>query len=420
MNQDRGDRADTRPPLALGKPHSQTGHNPKDLETIMPTHPVRALSKTSTRTFAWPRTGLVRLQVAALIAACGFGSQLVRSQELPVANRILIRVNERIVTQYEYEKLVASAMAALTAQGLEPDVLKQRRAELPKQILRSMWDDLLVLSRADQLGLSVSDFEVEEAITAQMKQFGLETRDDLAQALAQNGLTLEDFRSNLSEQMLQRKVYSRELFPRVQLEEDELRRVYRDHLDDYRTPESRSLEELVVLETEAGSQLDEVGARVANAWSRGDSPADIAEREGAMVRFIELGSVVKEELAPALGEVAFSLDEGRVGEPVVARGGLHIVRVASITPARVQTFEEVRQKVDEDERSRRIEVERSAYLAELEKKAYYEAELPANLADFRTSTGLTPGRGGLAGVSTSPLGIQGVAEKRPVDDGNGR
>lgn len=329
----------------------------------------------------------------------------VLGQALPVENRVLLRVNDRIVTQYSYERQVAQAFAAVTAQGLEPELLAQRREELPKQILRGLWDELLIMSRADQLGLTVTDYEIDEAVDSQMAQFGMENRSQLEEALAQSGLTMEAYRDNLRVGLMQRQVWGRELFPRVQLEEDELRRVYRDNLEDYRIDETRTVEELVVLESDAGSELDDMAIRVAAAWSRGESPAEIVEREGTAVRYIELGTVEREALAAALADVIFEIPEGQVSEPVVARGGLHIVKVTAIEPSRVQTFEEVRDQVEIDERGRRLEKEREEYLRELEESAYYEANLPPELSGFRTTTGFALGAGGLGGVSSSPLGV---------------
>ena len=343
--------------------------------------------------------------LASIVVALAAFSAPVLSQALPVENRVLLRVNDRIVTQYAYERQVAQALAAMTAQGLEPEMLAQRREELPKQVLRGLWDELLIMSRADQLGLTVTDFEIDEAVDSQMAQFGMESRSQLEQALAQNGLTMETYRDNLRVGLMQRQVWGRELFPRVQLEEDELRRVYRDNLDDYRVDETRTVEELVVLESDAGSELDDMAIRVATAWSRGEAPEEIVEREGDAVRYIQLGSVEREALATALADVIFEIPEGQVSEPVVARGGLHIVKVTAIQPSRVRAFEEVRDQVEADERGRRLEEERGEYLRELEESAYYEANLPPELSGFRTTTGFAIGAGGLGGISTAPLGV---------------
>ena len=358
-----------------------------------------ALPKART-TRTWLRSTLVALLLAAL------ASMPVAGQALPVENRVLLRVNDRIVTQYAYERQVAQALAAITAQGLDPEMLAQRREELPKQVLRGLWDELLIMSRADQLGLTVTDYEIDEAVDSQMAQFGMESRSQLEQALAQNGLTMEAYRDNLRVGLLQRQVWGRELFPRVQLAEDELRRVYRDNLEDYRIDETRTVEELVVLEGDAGSELDDMAIRVAAAWSRGESPEEIVEREGDAVRYIQLGTVEREALAPALADVIFEIPEGQVSEPVVARGGLHIVKVTKIEPSRVQAFEEVRDQVEIDERGRRLEEEREEYLRELEENAYYEANLPPQLSGFRTTTGFAIGAGGLRGISSAPLGVE--------------
>ena len=81
-----------------------------------------------------------------------------------VSNRIVARVNDRILTLYDFETRFQEALR----RGGELPADETERENLIGQVARSLmnnlWDDLLILSRADQRGWSISEAEVLIAI----------------------------------------------------------------------------------------------------------------------------------------------------------------------------------------------------------------------------------------------------------------
>lgn len=64
-----------------------------------------------------------------------------------------------------------------------------------------------------------------------------------------------------------------------------------------------------------------------------------AERGG------DLGYVLKEELVPAFGDMAFILKVGEISKPVKTQYGWHIIKVEDVRPAEVLPFEQVKENI---------------------------------------------------------------------------
>jgi peptidyl-prolyl cis-trans isomerase SurA len=314
-----------------------------------------------------------------------------------VVNRVVLRVNDRIVTLYDFERQLARARADILEQtATDP---QQQRAQLenaPREVMRSMFDELLILTRADQLGLSVSDLEVDQEVQQQMTRFGLADEQAMRAALAQNGLTLEQYRANLRNQILWREVTQEELYPRIDVDEQELRGLYRERIDEFAVPEQRRLREIVVLEE---SELPaDTRARVAGelraAWTGGGDPEELVAKARAdhgenAVALLDVGWVGPGDLAPELEQAVWGLPAGDVTQPIAARGGLHLAQVLEVREQSQRPFEEVRDALLARERSRRFEQELETYLEELEEKAYWDYRGIEGLEDFETASGRT-------------------------------
>lgn len=361
--------------------------------------------------------------VAGLSLCVLVAGPLAASDEPVEVNRVLLRINDRIATLHDFQQRVEARASAIRR---NPELTDDQKAaaleEVQLAVLRAIWEELLIASRADQLGVVVSQQQVEEAMLEQMRRFQIENVDQLRMALAQEGLTLERFRDSLAMNLLFREVMGRELFPRVRISEDELRSLYRQRTSDFAVPEQVQVRELVVLE---GAELGEVqpmelAEELARRWRAGEEPAELAEEKGEAVRLLDIGWVAPGDLAGALEQEVWPLEAGTITGPVEARGGLHVLQVVERKAETVRPFEEVREVLAGEERSRKMQTEQEKYLQELESRAYYEADPPPGLADFRTVTGRSLDEGGLRILDdlARPDLASDPAAAAPVEPGN--
>ncbi|HUP22479.1 MAG TPA: SurA N-terminal domain-containing protein [Thermoanaerobaculia bacterium] len=343
-------------------------------------------------------TSLQRRSTCSLIARSALLASLGLAAAFPVAaevaNRVVLRVNDRIVTLYDFDRQLARARADILEQARDSEQQRTLLDNAPREVMRSLFDELLILTRADQLGLAVRDLEVDQEIREQMTRFGLSTEEEMRAALAQNGITLEQFRTNLRNQLLWREVTQEELYPRIAVDEQELRALYRERASEFAVPEQRRLREVVVLE-DGGLDADgraRVAGELRAAWVAGGDPEELvagarADHGELAVALLDVGWVGPGDLAPELERAVWQLAPGDVSEPIAARGGLHLAQVLELKEQSQRPFEDVRNALLARERSRRFEQELEKYLEELEEKAYYDFRPPQGLEDFETASG---------------------------------
>ena len=86
-----------------------------------------------------------------------------------VTNRVVARVNDRILTLYEYDTRFQEALQTL--EELPQDAVERQETldGLSRDVMRTLWDELLILSRADQEGMAVTDREIDEQVAAVME-----------------------------------------------------------------------------------------------------------------------------------------------------------------------------------------------------------------------------------------------------------
>lgn len=343
--------------------------------------------KSPSRTFhvAGLLAGLLALWLAlAVLPAAG--------QSSPGAeNRVVLRVNDRIATLYDYQRAVAEEIATLqSVPGLTDSERQERIADAGRFVMKALFEELLLMSRADQMAVAIDESEVEEQLRATRERFGFENDEQFRQALAQQGMREEDFRAQIHKQLRANVVRGREVAARVEVEDEDLRRFYRENQERFRIPERARFEEVVVLEDVAPE--DRLAALAALAQTRmtaGGAASEVAEELGDGVTAVDVGWVTAGDLAPALDAVAWELEVDGVAEPIAARGGLHVLKMLERAPATVQPFEDVRDAIQQEERNRLFAEEYDLYLTELADAAYIVERLPEEAKGYRPVASLS-------------------------------
>ncbi len=133
-----------------------------------------------------------------------------------------------------------------------------------------------------------------------------------------------------------------DLVGEIAVPEEEIRQLYETRKSLYATPERREIAQLLLPDEATAEE-----ARILLAQGR--SLEEVAEALAARgARLSTLGPVDRAGLPSALADVAFSLPEGGLGDPVKSPFGWHILRVVKIEPGRVASFEEKRAELERE------------------------------------------------------------------------
>jgi parvulin-like peptidyl-prolyl isomerase len=300
-------------------------------------------------------------------------------------NRVVLRVNDRIVTLYEYQRALAVQIRDIrNAPGLTDLRRQELLGEAGQIIMKALFEEQLILSRADQLAVVVDESDVEEQIRGMWERAGIETEEQFQDALAQQGMREEDFRDQMRKQLRSNIVRGREVAPRVDVADEDLRRFYRDNEERFAIPERARFEEVVILEgVVPADRMAPLAALARTRLAAGTDAAEVVEGLGEGATAVDVGWVTPGDLASELDAVAWDLQTGDVAEAVAARGGFHVLKMLEREPASVQPFEDVRDAIEREERGRLFDEEYLLYVEELADAAYIVERLPEEAMGYR-------------------------------------
>ncbi len=125
----------------------------------------------------------------------------------------------------------------------------------------------------------------------------------------------------------------------IAIADDAVRTAYQQREGEFRLPERRKLQHIVV-------DSEEKAKEALERLRKGEDLATVADEVAGMKPdALEIGEVSKEQLLPEMAGAAFAAPEGGYTEPVKSPIGWHIIKVASVSPAREPSFDEVRDRI---------------------------------------------------------------------------
>ena len=160
-----------------------------------------------------------------------------------ILEQVLVKVNGEIVTQTEFHRIQINALRELPN---PPDPGRLSDAELAKllaqvtpQAIVTVIDELLLMQRAKELSLAVSDAQFAQVLDSIKKDNKIESEAAFEAALKSEGMTLAQLKQMLSKRILIGQVQQREIGSRVDVTEAEERAYYDAHLSEFGTHAQR-------------------------------------------------------------------------------------------------------------------------------------------------------------------------------------
>jgi peptidyl-prolyl cis-trans isomerase SurA len=278
-----------------------------------------------------------RILLAAGIAA---GASLAGAE---LVERILARVNDRLITQSEYDKRLEVAQKAMRSSG---DAQTMR-----VMVLEDLIREKLLEERAKEMSVTATDEEILAAVARVKQQYNLATDQEFDAALAQTGMTRDDLKRQMSETIVMQKVIGREVTSRMDLSDDALRLEYERKKDQYyAVPEHARVAEIVLkfspadaeARAAAAARAEEIQAKIKAGGSFADLAKEYSEG-GTKEKGGDLGSVSKGELQEALDAGIFVEPAAEYPPPVLTADSIHIFHVTDRKASGYKPFAEVKE-----------------------------------------------------------------------------
>jgi peptidyl-prolyl cis-trans isomerase SurA len=307
-----------------------------------------------------------------------------------IIERVLVRVNGEVFTQTELERVQIEALRdqkrqVEDARALEDDAsLKAMLSELTPTILVSAVEDLLLVQRGRELGITFTDAQYKSAVDSIKKDNDLDDKG-LVEAMAQAGMTPQTLRQQLERTSIIRGVLQEEIH--LNLTEEEARQYYVSHPDDFMKPATVTLREIFVAvpaqgkgaqamisvgsANDAKAKIDAARARLLKGEDFAIVAGEVSE-SGSKANGGLIGQVELSNLNPALKDVLDKLKAGDVSEPLRTPTGYQMFKVDARTVPEREAFTKVRDLIGSRIFEDRLDAERKKLLTRLRSQALIE------------------------------------------------
>jgi peptidyl-prolyl cis-trans isomerase SurA len=319
----------------------------------------------------------------------------------------IVRVNDQLIDKSDYERAQQQLVQDAQHENLDPDELAERQ----KNLLRDMIDQQLLLSRGKELDIN-ADTEVIRQLDDIRKKNNMDSMEALEKAVRDSGISYEDFKAGIKNQIITQQVVGQEVGRRLTLTAKEEQAYYDAHKQEFAQPEQVRLSEILIPTAE-----DATDAQVAQAKAKAD---DVVAQLKAGTKFEDLakqnsggqtadnggdlGEFKRGQLAQVLEDQTFGLKPGEFTAPIRTRQGFVVLKVTEHAAAGAQPLSAVDEQVKEAIYQEAIQPALRTYLTGLRDKAYID------LAPGFVDTGASPKETKPVFTAYAPPG----AKKKPV------
>ena len=314
---------------------------------------------------------------AVLLTGFAFAQARPSSPESPyggaAVEEIIARVNDQIITKSDYDRSQAERDQEMRQRGAS----MQEISDSHKELLRDLIDQQLWLAKGKELGVT-GETELVNKLNDIRKQYNLATMEDLEKAAKEQGLSFEDFKANIRNQIITQEVMRDEVGRKIAPTPGEVQRYFEAHKQDYSQPESVKLGEILV---STGSQPDDA-QKLAEAKAKAD---DIEARLHAGGDFSQLARSFSDGTTAASGgdlgqykhgqldkvfeEKTFGLKTGDITEPIRTKQGYVILKVIDHVQGGVPQLKDVENDVEQNYFEAKAGPAMRQYLAQMRDEA---------------------------------------------------
>ena len=265
---------------------------------------------------------------------------------------IVARVDDQIISKSDYDRSQAERDQEMRQKGAS----MQEISDSHKDLLRDLIDQQLWLAKGKELGIT-GETELVNKLNEIRKQYNLATMEDLEKAAKEQGISFEDFKANIRNQIVTQSVMRDQVGRRIAPTPGEIQRYFETHKQEYAQPESVKLGEILVSTgtqpddekklTDAKAKADDIEARLHAGGDFSQLARSFGDGTTATTGG-DLGQYKKGQLDPVFEQKTFALKTGEVTEPIRTKQGYVIFKVIQHIPGGVPELKDVENDVEQN------------------------------------------------------------------------
>jgi peptidyl-prolyl cis-trans isomerase SurA len=292
--------------------------------------------------------------IAGILLCIIFVVNLVSAAQVETVDRIVAVVNEEIITLYDLNRVFEPYAQNVKALQYSEDEERQMLFKVRSDLLKELVNRKLADQEIKRNKLIVTDEEIDKAVE-QLKESRSLTDEDLRAGLAQQGLTMEDYRKEMKEQLLRGRLINIEVKSKIVITDADIQSYYDNHREKYIGEKKYHLWNIYIVLSEFAEDSEKSAAlqnmkSIMAKLKQGVSFQELATDESLIsmsAKGGDLGLFLMKELSPPLQKRVENMKAGEFSEIIDMGKGYQILYVEKTIAATSKSVEEVRAEIED-------------------------------------------------------------------------
>jgi peptidyl-prolyl cis-trans isomerase SurA len=311
------------------------------------------------------------------LGCCG----VVIAQDAQVVDRIVAVVNNDIIVLFELEQAYKPFADKIRTMGYPAQKEREMLYKVRRDILDKLIDQKLTDQEIKRAKITVADKDIDSTLE-RIKEEKMITEEELRKGLAAEGLTLDEYRTHLKDQMLRRKLVNREIQSKIVITDGDISGYYTENRDKYSGIRKYHLYNIIMRvspyagEAEKGEALkkmEEIHAQFAKG-----RPFETLIAQYTQLPSInggEIGQFALKELSPQLQKVLKSLEPEQVTTVVDTDLGYQIFYIKKIIETPGKSLEEAAPEIQKILFNQIIDEKFNTWIEELRARSHIKIKI---------------------------------------------
>ncbi len=294
-----------------------------------------------------------------------------------VVDRIVAVVNDEIIILSELNEKYIPYVEKLKTFGYPPEKELQILYKVRDDILERLIEKKLENQEIKKSQISVEETEIDKAIE-QIKERSFFTDEDMRQALAKDGLTIEKYREQMKEQILKSKLINYKVKSRVVITNEDIKKYYDHHPEKYSGKEKYHLRNIIMKFPVFGGDSEKQAVYqkmtgVLEQIREGKTFEDMARKysESSLASSGgDLGEFSLDDLSVKIRDAVKELTPGEFTPVLETEQGYQIFFLEEILEASGKTLEEVTTEIENILYDEELEKKFQTWISDLKKQSH--------------------------------------------------
>jgi len=302
---------------------------------------------------------------------------LLYAEELALVDRIVAVVNNDVITLYDVNRAFRPFEENIKALDYPPEKERQTLFQVRKDILDHLVNSKLADQEIKRYQITVSKDEIDNMIE-RFKESRSLTDEQFREGLGKQGITIEEYRKEVKEQILRAKLVNREVKAKIVITDEDIKAFYESNPEKYAGDKKYHLWNIFVRVSAGGESSDQstaqssmsaILAKLKEGYPFENLVNDLvnssSEAQGS-----DLGMFRLEELSNQLQKTVKNMKTGDFSDVLNTDFGYQIIYVQKIVETPAKPIEAVESEIHELLYSEFVDDKYDEWLGELRERSH--------------------------------------------------